>query len=124
MVKVLQPPYLPECCDGLVQCYPRVHDSAQESLHTSFKTTGICPFNPEIFTDEDFAPAQSFSLAFHVPKSYLCEVITSSPAPSNFSDSSDSDIDVDLSNSNDASDPHTSQAPAPQSPIDWDTDPN
>ena len=92
-------------------------------LRASFKTTGIWPFKPDIFTDEDFAPAQSFSLTTHVPKSYPHEVMTSSPVPSNFSNISDSDIDMGQSDSEN-NEPHPHASPAHLSQIDWDTDPD
>ena len=39
-------------------------------IQKAFKNTGIHPFNPDIFTAEDFAPSQVSSHKVHVPLSY------------------------------------------------------
>src|SRR5712675_3509517 len=111
---------------NMIQEYMSIHNEVftPDLLHTTFKTIGIYPFNPNVFTKEDFAPPQSSSVVAHAPNSYPCEVMTSPLAPSNASNwDSDLDIDMGQSDSNDnASDPGTS--PTHQSPVNWDTDPD
>ena len=63
-------------------------------IQSAFKKTGISPFNPDIFTEEDFAPSQSFSTKAHVPSAYPEAVPSSDPAiPTDceYSGSSDSE---------------------------------
>ena len=45
-----------------------------ELIKKSFSRTGIYPFNPDIFTDKDFAPSQATSRDAHLPPSYPPEV--------------------------------------------------
>ena len=87
-----------------------------ELISSAFSCTGIYPFNPKVFTDEDFAPAKTFSIASHVPMSFPADVPSSSPFSSDTSNSAslgdgqsedESDMDVDV--------PHPLC-------IDWDTD--
>jgi hypothetical protein len=55
-------------------------------LHLVFFTTGIFPFNDTLFTNNDFAPAKSFSHMMHIPQSFPPKVQSSSPAASDVSD--------------------------------------
>jgi hypothetical protein len=43
-------------------------------LHSVFSTTSIFLFNDTFFTNNDFAPAKSFSHTMHVPKSFPTKV--------------------------------------------------
>ena len=45
-----------------------------ELIKKSFSRTGIYPFNPDIFTDKDFAPSRATSRDAHLPPSYPPEV--------------------------------------------------
>jgi hypothetical protein len=47
-------------------------------IRSAFKHCGISPFNPNVFTAEDFAPAQAFSLdaTSHFPLSYPADPST------------------------------------------------
>jgi hypothetical protein len=55
-------------------------------LHSVFFTTSIFPFNDTLFTNDDFAPAKSFSYTMHIPESFPTEVPISPLATSNVSD--------------------------------------
>jgi hypothetical protein len=77
-------------------------------ISSAFSSTGIYPFNPNLFTDEDFALAKSFSTILHVPGSFPADIPSSSPTPSDASNSapsgngeakaqSDSKVDVGTS---------------------------
>ena len=55
-------------------------------MHLAFSTTGIFPFNDTLFTDNDFAPAKSFSHSMHTPTSFPLEVPSSPPISSDLSD--------------------------------------
>jgi hypothetical protein len=70
-----------------------VASMTSELMRSAFAYMGIYPFNPQIFTEEDFAPAKSFSTLPHVPSSFPPEVPSSSPLPSDASDSASSDSD-------------------------------
>ena len=94
----------------------RMASMTPELISSAFSCTGIYPFNPKVFTDEDFAPAKTFSIASHVPMSFPADVPSSSPFSSDMSNSAssgdgqsedESDMDVDV--------PHPLC-------IDWDTD--
>jgi len=96
----------------------RVASMTPELISSAFSCTGIYPFNPQVFTDADFAPAKAFSVTSHVPSSFPADVPSSSPIPSDVSDSASSgddkpedksDIEVDVT------------APHPLC-VDWDTD--
>ena len=66
---------------NMIHAYLKVREVITPDLiKKSFAKTGICPFNPSIFTDEDFAPSMASSTAAHVPPSYPDEVPSSPPA--------------------------------------------
>jgi hypothetical protein len=83
-------------------------------LRSAFAATGIFPFNPNIFSDEDFAPAKSSSLSMHLPKDFPPEVASSSPIASDVSD-----LEID---SDDESDTEAEATKVCFSEIDWSTD--
>jgi hypothetical protein len=102
---------------NIVQEYMKIRpwSMTPKLLRSAFSTTGIFPFNDALFTDNDFAPAMSFSHTMHVPKTFPAEVPSSPPAVS--SDFSDPETSGNESNSAesvavDASAEHHS----------WDTD--
>ena len=41
-----------------------------ETIQTAFRKSGICPINPKVFTDDDYAPSIPTSSRAHVPISY------------------------------------------------------
>ncbi|EGO20109.1 hypothetical protein SERLADRAFT_373548 [Serpula lacrymans var. lacrymans S7.9] len=53
------------------------HIITPELIRTAFKETGIYPFNPNVFTEGDFAPSQVTSTSAHFPDSYPSDVDTS-----------------------------------------------
>jgi DDE superfamily endonuclease len=91
-----------------------------ELMRSAFSSTGIYPFNPDIFTDEDFAPAKTFSTIPHVPSSFPADIPSSSPDPSNASDSAPSGEGEDEAQS----DPPEVEADVGSHPLymDWDSD--
>ena len=102
---------------NIIQEYMLVRPKSMtpELLCSAFKATGIHPFNPNVFTDDDFAPAKASSCTTHVPKGFPPEVATSSPIPSDMSDPEKGD---DSSESDDAD----ATANVRFSQIDWSTD--
>ena len=66
-----------------------------ETLRAAFRSTGIYPLNPGVFTAVDFEPAKSFSSRMHTPVSFPAEVPSSSPAPSSFANDNESIPDPD-----------------------------
>lgn len=42
----------------------------REIIQSAWRRTGHAPFNPKIFTEEDFTPSKSFSTALHLPEGY------------------------------------------------------
>lgn len=97
---------------NIIQEYMEIRPRAMTAkiLHSAFSTTGIFPFNDTIFTDDDFAPAKSFSHTMHVPKSFPAEV-PSSPVASDTSDLEASGSDSDAAD-----------VPAEETYHNWDTD--
>ena len=66
---------------NMVHAYLKVREVITPDLiKKSFAKTGIYPFNPSIFTDENFAPSMASSTVAHVPPSYPDEVPSSPPA--------------------------------------------
>ena len=105
---------------NVIPKYMQVHMASMtlELISSAFSCTGIYPFNPKVFTNEDFAPAKTFSIALHVPTSFPADVPSSSPISSDVSNSasfgdgqSEDELDMDV----DA--PHLLC-------MDWDTDSN
>jgi len=64
---------------NVVQAYMESRSEYMTSnlIKKAFKSSGISPLNPEIFTEEDYAPSQQFSIVAHVPKSFPTEVPSS-----------------------------------------------
>ena len=69
----------------------RAWSMTPQILASSFSCTGIFPFNPNTFTNDDFAPAKSLSITMHVLNSFPADILSSSPLPSDMSDWSSSD---------------------------------
>ncbi|KAJ8509345.1 hypothetical protein ONZ45_g8476 [Pleurotus djamor] len=68
----------------------------EEWIRSAWAKTGLWPINPDIFTDEDFAPSQASSILAHVPPSFPDDVPTSPPAiPSDAEDDEISDVEMD-----------------------------
>jgi len=69
---------------NVVPEYMEVHTASMtpELIHLAFSCTSIYPFNPQVFTDEDFLPARSFSTIPQVPRSFPADIPSSSPVPS------------------------------------------
>ena len=65
-------------------------------IKKSFEKTGIYPFNPDIFTDEDCAPSIASSTIAHLPPSYLAEIPSSPPAVATDDDKGSDDDNLDL----------------------------
>lgn len=42
----------------------------EDTIIKAWKNSGICPLNPHIFTDKDFAPSMATSTEAHVPPSF------------------------------------------------------
>ena len=99
----------------------RTASMTAELFRTAFSCTGIFPLNPSIFTDEDFAPAKSFSTSMHTPITFPSEAPSSSPLPS---DLSDCDTSMDDSNSDSDMSVDDLQAPEETPVFGWDSDPD
>jgi hypothetical protein len=102
---------------NIIPEYMEVHPRSMTPnlLRSAFSTTGIFPFNDTLFTDDDFAPAKSFSYVMHAPQSFPPEVPTSSPAAS---DVSDVEMSSDESDSAESVAP---DAPAAQTHFGWES---
>src|SRR5260370_12251363 len=69
-------------------CYNVIHEFMEVRkdfmtvplIQKSFCVTGIYPFNPNIFTEEDFTPSQVFSVKAHTPASFPETIPSSDPA--------------------------------------------
>ena len=66
----------------------------------AFRKTGISPFNPSIFSDNEYRPSMASSSTLHLPPSFPNHIPTSPPAIP--TDDSDSDDDFILGRSSDA----------------------
>jgi hypothetical protein len=70
-------------------------------LEYAFAATGIHPLSPDIFTDEDYAPSQVFSITAHAPESYPDPVPSSDFAIPSDAESDSEDADYEDSESSD-----------------------
>jgi hypothetical protein len=70
-------------------------------LEYAFAATGIHPLNPNVFTDEDYAPSQAFSITAHAPESYPDPVPSSDFAIPSDAESDSEDADYEDSESSD-----------------------
>jgi hypothetical protein len=68
-------------------------------IQNAFRVTGISPLNPDVFTKEDYAPSQAFSIKAHVPKTYPDNVPSSDPAIATDHEDGDSSDDGDYEES-------------------------
>jgi len=83
-----------------------------ELIIKAFQKTGISPFNPSMFLEEDFRPSMASSLGLHLPTSYPDLTPSLPPAiPTDDEDSNDnfilghsSDVEMDSGNDKDNSD--------------------
>jgi DDE superfamily endonuclease len=94
-----------------------------ELCSSAFSYTGIYPFNPNIFTDDDFAPTKSFSNSMHAPQTFPAEAPSSSPLPSDLSNCDISSEGSDDTNTDSEGLPIAEGARVPVQ-LDWDTDPD
>src|SRR6266851_6501292 len=104
-------------CYNIIQEYMEIcpWSMTPELLHSAFSTTGIFPFNDALFTDDNFAPAKSFSHTMHILKSFPAEVPSSPPVVS----SDFSDLETSGNKSNAA---ESMAVDAPAEHHSWDTD--
>jgi hypothetical protein len=105
-------------CYNIIQEYMEIHpwSMTPKVLHSVFSTTGIFLFNDTLFTNNDFAPAKSFSHTMHVPESFPTEVPTSPLAASDVSD-----LEM-LSSKSNSAESIGADAPAAQAHLSWETD--
>ena len=54
----------------------RARSITEAVIKGAWKNTGISPYNPNIFTDADFAPSHSTSTQVHLPPSYPRAIAT------------------------------------------------
>jgi hypothetical protein len=103
---------VPMTCYNVIQEYMRVRSQTMtpDLCRSTFTCTGLFPFNPDVFTAEDFAPAKSYSTSMHALKTFPAEAPSSSPCPS------------DLSDIDSSSDSEESEDQPPQLDLDWETD--
>jgi hypothetical protein len=91
-----------------IEEYTNAHDQAfnEDLIQAAFKHCGIVPLNPNIFTTDDFAPAQAFSTteASHFPSSYPNSDPLPNPTPVQTDADSDSDLAIATAQSDDESD--------------------
>ena len=99
---------VPMTCYNVIQEYMKVRSMSMtpELCRSAFSCTGIYPFKANIFTEEDFAPAKSFSTSKHVPRTFPAEAPSSSPLPSDLSDLDCSSSSDDDSTSEDSEQEH------------------
>jgi DDE superfamily endonuclease len=63
-------------------------------ITNTFKSSGIWPFNPDVFMEEDYTPSNAFSIKVHAPENFPCEVPSSDVAiMTDCASDSDSDLD-------------------------------
>jgi hypothetical protein len=78
---------------NIIPEYMKVHMQSimPQLLVSAFTCTGIFPFNPNVFTDDDFAPTMLSSITMHAPTLFPANIPSSSPLPSNMSNCNTSD---------------------------------
>jgi hypothetical protein len=83
-------------------------------VRSAFKHCGISPFNPDVFTAEDFAPAQAFSsdAASHFPPSYPADPST---------DDRNANTEIDLGSDSDSESNYSFATATSQSESDDDS---
>jgi hypothetical protein len=57
---------------NFIEVYTNAHKSAfqEDTIISAFKSSGICPLNPNVFTSADFAPSYSTSTQSQLPDGY------------------------------------------------------
>jgi DDE superfamily endonuclease len=93
---------------NVVQEYMKIRGVMTSKLiQSAFRCCGIHPFNPSIFTEEDFAPSKLSSTQSHTPTSFPQEIPSSPTA---------------MSSSEPEEDPLSEHSDFDIGVIDWDTD--
>jgi hypothetical protein len=69
------------------------------TIISAFRKSGIRPLNPDIFTDEDYAPSIPTSTAAHVPSSYPTQRLSAMPISAVFGDWEDDESAIDSDSS-------------------------
>lgn len=76
----------------------------QELIIKAFRKTGISPFNPSVFLEEDFGPSMTSSTTLHLPSSYPNLTPSSPPAIQTNDEDSDDNFILGCSSEKDNSD--------------------
>lgn len=103
----------------------RTASMTPELIHSAFSCTGIYPFNPDVFTEVDYAPARTYSTLPQVPRSFPADVRSSSPIPSDVLDSICSDLDLMDLDDHDSEGQSDTEGGVPHPlyhDMDWDTE--
>ena len=78
-----------------------------DTIKKAFKNSGICPLNPNIFTDADYAPSIPSLIHAHAPPSYPTMPTSLMPRIHATDDNSDNDSNPDESDSDNSDNDQT-----------------